>query len=112
MTPQEIAQITQALAEKLGPLAEVVWAAYMRQVYVNIFGGALWMVGFLVAAFACWQLAHKCQEIKGSTDREFVMAFAYGGTVLCLILAFCALTFDVLKILNPQYHAIEMLLGR
>jgi len=112
MTPQEIAQITQVLAEKLGPLAEVVWAAYMRQVYVNVLGGALWMVVLLGAAFACWRLARKCQEIKGSLDREFEMVFAYGGAVLCLILAFCALTFDVLKVLNPQYWAIEALLGR
>jgi len=109
MTPE---QIIETLAQKLGPMAEVAWAAYLKQVYVNVFGGALWMMVFFGAALVCWRLAHKYQGIKDSTDRELAIVAAYIGVVTCLLLAFCAFVFDVLKILNPEYHAIQMLLGR
>ena len=109
MTPE---QIVNMLAEKLGPMAEVAWAAYLKQVYINVFGGVLLMMVFLGAALTCWRLAHKYREVKDSSDRELAIAAAYIGVVTCLLLAFCAFVFDVLKILNPQYWAIEALLGR
>lgn len=109
MTPE---QIVNMLAEKLGPMAEVAWAAYLKQVYINVFGGALWMVGFLVAALACWRLVRKSERIKDDDYRIAARVGAYAGIVFCLVLAFCAFTFDVLKILNPEYWAIQSLLGR
>ena len=112
MTPEQIEQIIEMLSEKLGPLGEVVWAVYMRQVYIDVLGGFLWMASLLVAAFVCWRFARKCQGIKDSMDRELGTLCAYFGFVCCLLLAFCALIFDVLKVLNPEYHAIQMLLGR
>lgn len=112
MTPEQIEQIIDTLAEKLGPMAVIVWQAYVRQVYVNVLGGALWVVGFLAAAFGCWALTRKCKAVKDSVDREFLTVIAYIGVIVCVALAFCSFTFDVLKVLNPEYWAIQMLLGR
>ena len=111
MTPE---QIINLLAEKLGPMAEVVWAAYVRQVYVHAFGGLVWALVFIGGAVLCWRLALKVQGKKweDDIDKGFLLAGAYAGVACCLVLAICAFTFDVLKILNPEYWAIQWLLGR
>jgi len=112
MTPEQIEQIINTLIERLGPIGGQVWSIYVRQVYVDVFGGALWMVGFLMAALACWRLIRRCEDIEDHADYIFAKVGAYAGVVVCLLLAFCAFVFDVLKAINPQYHAIQMLLGR
>ena len=112
MTPEQVAQIIEMLAEKLGPLGEHVWTIYVRQVYVDVVGGVLWIIALLIGAVAFQRLAIRARGMSSSVDREFMGAGAYIGIAVCILLAFCALTFGVLKILNPEYHAIQMLLGR
>ena len=126
MTPEQVEQIIEMLAEKLGPLGEHVWAIYVRQVYISVIGDMIGAVMFLLAALGfllggiwCANRYTRNQEAK---PRD---SYAYGvgeyqviGLVICGICGPTALIIGlwglstVTRLLNPEYYAIQMLLGR
>ena len=112
MTPEQIEQIIDMLAEKLGPIGGQVWSIYMRQVYVGALGALLWLVAFLVGSAIFVRAARWVCANSKDYDKNMFAFFLYAGALACGIAALCALTFGVLRILNPEYHAIQMLLGR
>ena len=112
MTPEQVEQIIEMLSEKLGPLGEHVWAVYMRQVYVDAVGALLWLVAFLVGSAIFVKAARWVCANSSDYDKNVFAFFLYAGAMACGVAVLCALTFGVLRILNPEYHAIQMLLGR
>jgi len=116
MTPQEIEQIIDMLIEKLGPIGGQVWSIYVRQVYVNAFGSMLWMILLLIGAVvAFYWLRRGISRYRSGSQSDNTIAMLVGGGIglgWCLFFAFGTFTFGVLKILNPEYYAIQMLLGR
>jgi uncharacterized membrane protein len=129
MTPEEIQQIIDMLAEKLGPLAQTVWEAYLKQVYIqaaqNAFLGILLIIGGcigLAIGYKCFKqrqvivAARKSQDRYGhaygdTIDQELGMGLGFGLGSTATVLGVFILSFCV-QILNPEYTAIQMLLGR
>ena len=132
MTPQEIEQIIDVLVEKLGPIGGQVWAIYIRQVW---FEGLLWAFGELIIlllaltalAVAFYGLrrmiklhAGKSKDMGSDERWEFeqdenfwgwTITAASIGTVVFAGL-FLALLSQLLRLVNAEYFAIQMLLGR
>ena len=108
----ELEQIIEMLIEKLGPLGEHVWTVYVRQVYVNAFAALIWLVALLVGSAICIKSARWVDASSEDYDKEFFVFSLYAGAVTCVVVALCILTFEVFQVLNPEYHAIQMLLGR
>lgn len=129
MTPQEIEQIIDMLAEKLGPIGGQVWSIYVRQVYVSIVVSVLWAVLFLAVGIVGMVAGILIQrrlkrdraaskDPQGHWENYFdptlyysSIATAYGLGGTGLVLAALALS-ECVKLLNPEYYAIQMLLGR
>ena len=123
MTPQEIEQIINTLVEKLGPIGGQVWSIYVRQVYVGVITdvvlGILSLlagVGFLLGARWCLKSYSRARATDphgyGVGESQCIAA------ILCTILGplviiagTVALT-TLFRLMNPQYYAIQMLLGR
>lgn len=142
MTVEEIEQILEMLAEKLGPAAEHILGIYVRQVWLE---GLLWGFGelvifllaltSLVIALYAWRRfgALVKPELEdwaktGSTgreryqkaiqayrDRESLWTWTMAGALIAC--AFWVVTFtlccsQLLRLVNPEYFAIQMLIGR
>ena len=110
MTPEQLEQIVNTLVEKLGPIGEHVWTAYVKQVYVNVLGSAIWLLAFVLGACACVWAARRAAKPNGGDEFDVYIAWCAAGFLL--LLALVAFTFGVLQVINPEYHAIQMLLGR
>lgn len=116
MTPQEIEQILDMLAEKLGPYAEMVWGVYVRQVYVGVAKDVfLALLFFACGAAGVWLIKMfigKWKKGKSYDDCWDIAAIiTLVVTVFCFALGFLGLS-GLFNLLNPEYHAIQMLLGR
>jgi len=123
MTPQEIEQIIDMLIEKLGPIGGQVWSIYVRQVYIqtaqNIAVGLLFLlaaVGFLLGGI--WSAKSYLRAKNASPNHYGVGDRQAVGIIICGILGPAALVFGVIYLVstmalfNPEYYAIQMLLGR
>lgn len=130
MTPEEIQQIIDMLAEKLGPMAQVVWEAYLRQVYINVAQSGLLGLFLVIGGCVGLLIGYKCLKQRrvmvaaraNPADRyshpygdtlpsEFGMGLGFGLGSGAITLGLWILTY-CLQVLNPQYAAIQMLLGR
>jgi len=122
MTPQEVEQILDMLVEKLGPIGTHVWSIYVRQVYIEawaqgIFGilCLLAVIGSTIGLIWCCKQYKKVKESDrsyGAGERQLI------GIIISVIIAgvagFCVpfLLYGFTLLFNPEYHAIQMLLGR
>ena len=117
MTAEQIEQIVDMLAEKLGPIGAEVWAVYVRQVYVGIAESAFVALLCLVGAAALsWLTRHLLRKRAkaGSYDQidyEFALMFVLGALAFIVVVGGCA-ALGLFRLLNPEYYAIQMLLGR
>jgi len=123
MTPEQIEQIINMLAEKLGPLGEHVWSVYVRQVYVStlgdMVGGALLLLaalGFLLGGVWC---ARRYMRNRRAESYQYNAGeYQAIGLIICGICGPFALAIgviaisQVIRLFNPEYYAIQMLLGR
>ena len=118
MTPDEIQKIIDMLAEKLGPMAEVVWEAYVRQAALSglrmsviavVLGTLTAISGILLILFVVFTARNQ------DGDRAW-----WGGASFCdaccfvpLLLATIWVAVDAyMRTHNPAYYAVQMLLGR
>ena len=122
MTPQEIEQIINMLIEKLGPIGGQVWSIYVKQVYVNVATNLfVSLVCLLALVGALLGLRHCIKEYKRATSKDpyggKAQLVGAGAVTSATIAAFCGLMVlfclpEVFQLLNPEYYAIQMLLGR
>lgn len=123
MTPGQIEQIIDMLVEKLGPIGEQVWSIYVRQVYVNAGATLVWAVALLsvagigvaigIEALKRLRYQEKTSQYYVDADTYYaVTGMAWGFAGIALIFGFLALTAGLQYILNPEYYAIQMLLGK
>jgi len=119
MTPEEIQQIIDMLAEKLGPMAQVVWEAYVTQAGLSGIRAGLMAVALAILtlvsasllAIFIWGIKHS----KIQDDKEFCMGSAvFDGVAFVIVLvATIYVAVDAyMRLNNPAYYAIQMLLGR
>ena len=123
MTPEQVEQIIEMLAEKLGPLGEHVWAIYVRQVYISVIGDMIGAVIFLLAALGfllggIWCARRYTRNQEAKPHSYGVGEYQIIGLTICGICGPTALVIGILALstvirpLNPEYYAIQMLLGR
>ena len=123
MTPQEIEQIIEMLAEKLGPIGGQVWGIYVRQVYVSVIAEtALGILSLLVCVGSCLGLVWCEKARRRVIDKNPYSICAADGESMWLVVVgiiagitgFMAVSLlsALFKLLNPHYYAIQMLLGR
>ena len=115
MTPQEIEQIIDMLVEKLGPTGLHIWSVYIRQVYIQVamdmFYTVLMTLGAIVSFLAGYKCMKRYQEgpSLNSWDLGALAGFMIG---ICLILMALIVSNGIAALFNPEYHALQMLLGR
>jgi len=131
MTPQEITQIIDILAERLGPMAEVVWVAYVRQTQLH---GWAWLgiaVILLAITTVCLGAVLKAgrdlRQIGPDAESSYEARYAaeqnrkaaesllccFGGVGCCsLVLFIYACAAAMMRLANPSFYAIQALLGR
>jgi hypothetical protein len=112
MTPEQIQKIVDLLAEKLGPMAEVVWAAYVRQAYLSAIQDTIMGVATCVG-FKCREARNK--KLSGDryakADNEHTeMVASWVIAAIFLMIAGWILTVAPFRFLNLEYNAIHLLL--
>ena len=123
----ELEQIIEMLIEKLGPLGEHVWTVYVRQVYLMavqefVFALLLLAGGGVLVALSKWLWAQRQTAVENNRGKSYPWTNDTFGwdmaTMVAVIGACCVIVFGVasllgcLDVLNPEYYAIQMLLGR
>jgi Kef-type K+ transport system membrane component KefB len=120
MTPEQIEQVIDMLAEKLGPMAQVVWEAYLRQAALSSmrasFITAVLAILTLTCAIALGAFLYgvKVPE-KDKGDHAFWGWCAAVDSLFFVAFLFTAIHIGIdayMRIHNPAYYAIQMLLGR
>jgi len=131
VTPEQLEQIVDMLAEKLGPMAEVVWEAYIRQATLTAtrWGVAAVMLGILTVVslgFLVWFIVgtiRECRRASGSPSCEecnknidgfypssaLIDGFVFVGLLMTAVWVGIE---AYMRLNNPAFYAIQMLLGR
>lgn len=110
----EFTNITE-LVEYIQNLAPHVWEIYVRQMIVEGWRNVAWGIGslFFTLLFAalCKASYHWSQE----EDQEgwiILSLFSIVVAMFCAVAAFTYFTDAVAMFVNPEYYAIQKLLGR
>lgn len=113
MGPEEIGKIIDLLVEKLGPMGKIVWEIYLRQIYLTglmqTVGGVIFIVGF---AASLRLLLEKRKDPEWFDEWGWILVVLGIFGVFSFAMAGFSIIQGVLQLLNPQYYAIQMLLGR
>jgi hypothetical protein len=118
MTEEEIRKIIEMLAEKIGPMSEVVWQAYVRQAALTGMRTSIIAVvlGILAAISGGLLILFMIYVARNQDDDRGWWSGACFCDGLCfasLLLATIWVGVDAyMRIHNPAYYAIQMLLGR
>jgi len=120
MTPEQIEQIIEMLAEKLGPMAEVVWEAYVAQaaltaMHWTLMSAVLGILTLTSLGFLIVFIGGGLNKDQSDGDREFCWASSCVDGIVFVVLLLMWLWVSVeayMRLNNPAYYAIQMLLGR
>ena len=118
MTPQEISKILEELAAILGPIAETVWDIHVRQFYIGVtlefgLGLVLFLISMACLGLGLWARKSHMRKQKRREDtlvEEISMAVATALGVFCFLFCWVPLA-SILRLLNPEYYIIQLLLG-
>ncbi len=108
----QIGRLLAELAEQLGVAVEVMWAALIKQAYVEF---VIWIVGILFTA-ALWVATKKLHAAveKGyeSPSAGELMVAITGVIALALSIGLIAAGYDAITgLLNPEYWALKEILS-
>ena len=119
MTPEQVTQLLERLAEMLNPAASQAWQLAMRQVYA-----VLWMnvAGLIVSTLAIvggiWasKWAHRkdknVPDFSDDAEGYAVIMVISVVLVFAAVFAWVILLFSVIGMaINPEWYAIRYLLG-
>ncbi|KKN82043.1 hypothetical protein LCGC14_0313100 [marine sediment metagenome] len=114
MNPEDIGGILDMLVERLGPMGTEVWGIYVRQqLSWGVVAGAL-RLAFATLLFVVARKAGKWVKREMTSDTNGT-AVAWGGLIILGLIASVAMLTvmsPILHILNPEFYAIQALLGR
>jgi hypothetical protein len=97
--------------EFVSTASPLVWAALIKQVYVEVFSMVAWGVGFAVIAFYLYRFGKKKQE-EDDSDNEPIIVIAYIIVAACGLAAFGKLVSAIKWSINPEFYAIHLLLEK
>lgn len=116
--------MTEQLVELLKQLQEIaphIWAIYVRQQYVVVVADSIWTVVLGIFAYMFFKLGRWSRSKARALLKEKPYSDDFGWITLeVLVYASCALaifiipfvfTDGVMRIVNPQYYAIQSLLN-
>lgn len=103
----------QELIDFIKTASPVIWETLIRQVYVEVAGKILWVVGLLVLCFFLFRFGKKFYE-KYQEDSYSMFDLAY---YTCLffsgasgVMAFSLIVSAIMWAINPQFYAIRYIL--
>ena len=101
-----------ALAEKAGVAVEHFWPIFVQQQVLDWWSSFALAMFFLV--FGVLSLIYGLRKMKDPEEfTQYTALWIAGG--IATFIGFIVLAFsisDISQVLNPEYHAIESLLGR
>ena len=100
-------ELLQQLIDLLKGASPLVWAAYMKQVYVYAGQQAAWAVLLLILILFIVKAGDFCKKFE--EDLEW---FFYFGAVLLGVLSFMLITRAVGSVINPEYYAIQNIINQ
>lgn len=108
----EISKVLEPLAQKLGEGAGHVYEVYVRQMFAE--GVSLAIIGtfFLILIVTAIVLVSRTAlNNRGEEDDEAAIT-----VVACMLIPLCVLVFalteNTMKIINPEYYAIERIVNQ
>ena len=102
---QQFGKTLQELQQFVSSVAPDVWELYLRQTMIDAWIGMIFGMFLLALSIYLFKLGFKNKE------DEWV-PWAYGGSVISFLIAFILLLVNGLRVLlNPQYFAMQDLLG-
>lgn len=108
----QVGRLLAELAEQLGVAVEVVWAALIRQAYVEF---VIWLLGGLLSIALVVELvkAHPRLE-RGEGEPSFQeVVFAIASViVVAMVVITLGEAYDAITgLLNPEYWALKEIIG-
>ena len=104
----------QKLIEFVESASPVIWAAYLKQVYVFATGNLAWAavlgsgyVAIRKAAAYCWK---QCEE-SSNDDWEIGLGLAWASIVIVGLVAVGLTIGAGMRFANPEFYAISLLLS-
>ena len=107
--------VLQKLVEFVETASPFLWETLYRQVYVQVFQNLFWALILLVLTFASYKLYQYC-KVKKEEDGEYSsweIGIFFGVTVAVIfpILSLVCFSEVVVRLMNPNYYAIQLILG-
>lgn len=129
MNPEDVGRVLDEIGERIGPAGEYAWTLTVRQVYFEaVVWGALslvMIVGFVIALVVIWRMyltkvrrwdnpderpaGYRASSWRPEADGY---AFASLAPIFALVLGTLGLATSLMKLVNPEYHAMVRLLER
>lgn len=112
-----IDEVLKKLIEFLQQASPLVWEALVRQIYAIAFSHVAWGIAWLVACFGMWKFSNFCekqQEADDYNESEWsctkwvfrVLSFLF------LFIPFGLFVSASMKLFNPDYYAINLILSQ
>ena len=109
-------QVLQELVDFLKAASPVVWEALYRQVYVIALSKIIWAFGLAFLIFGAMKLSKKAwewhEEDNGFGDYNQLAYFCYGFRVIVGVVSFGLVVSAIMRIANPNYYAINLILQK
>lgn len=119
MDPDQINEILDIFAERLGPMGTHIWEVFVRQQIIS------WWTGFstalIMAPLGTALLAWGIKKVRPYWSQDDAPTSAWIALVLAVIggiftavgtMGLIVAVFTVTQLFNPEYYAILDLLGR
>ena len=114
MNAQNVKEILEVLAEKFGSTGAALWAALIRQVYVDAALAAFWSAVCVVLLVVSWKVhvwlwaLMKSKRNPYDTPEMGYMPLAI--VVIGLVVSFVVNVNTIFAALNPEYAALRYIL--
>ena len=116
MTPDLVIGVLERVAELWAPAAEAAWQITMRQVQVCAYTNAAWgLIGLATLGFGVWLMPktiHFEAEYCDDEEKRFALG-VLSAILLCagFIVAGACFTGAFGRFINPEWYAVQLLLG-
>jgi hypothetical protein len=103
------------LIEFLKSMSPLIWAALIKQVYIEAISKLAWGILFLVVAAILKKVGdygNKIFQEDAYSDWEDGRLFAWGGAVASVIITFAFLVSAAMWFANPEFYAIRFILEK
>lgn len=108
MDGNDVIEVVDHLKDVLTPVGEHVYEVYYRQMmYTGIIQSFIDSVLILIGMYVAYRTYKYTRDTK---DDDWVFTGVI-VSVICLVFGFMMLSFDIMKVLNPDYYIIQDLLG-